>query len=186
MWMNHTEGHNPLTATRYTLYSWILFLLPLTFGVLLASIYDWSDFWVSVVIGLGCCVLVNNIIVVMYQLYTRRISILMILIQVYVACFFGIMFLAKAYVDVRLEFVLIAIFAINALLGVMYRKNLFLCGWCAKVILLFTISFPLVFAQIAYTYGWSPTMDAPGLMSSIAAAFTYYTGGLLHNYYYPS
>ncbi|MDQ0418129.1 hypothetical protein J2Z48_002318 [Croceifilum oryzae] len=185
--MNHTEGHIPLTATRYTLYSWVLFLLPLTFGVLLASIYDWSDFWVAVVIGLGCCVLVNNIIVVMYQLYTRRVSILMILGQVYVACFFGIMFLGKAYVDVRLEFVLMAIFAINALLGVMYRKNLLLCGWCAKVILLFTVGFPFVFAQIAYTYGWSSTMDAPGLMSSIAAAFTYYTGSLLNNnYYFPS
>lgn len=181
--MNRTEGHSPLTATRYTLYSWVLYLLPLTFGLVLTSIYEWSDFWATVIIALGFYVLINNVIVVMYQLYTRRASRLAILVQIYFACFFGLMIMGKAYPEVWLEFVLIGIFMINALLGVIYRKNLLVCGWYSKLLLLTTISFPFVFAQIAYVYGWSTSLDAPGLMSSVAAGFTYYCGSLVNSSY---
>lgn len=183
--MNRIEQHSSLTAARYTLYSWVLFLLPLTFGIILATVYDWSYFWTIVVIALGFFVLINNVLVIAYRLYNRSASKMAILVQVYFACLFGLMILGKAYPQPWLDFVLVTIFLINALLGIIYRKNIYDCGWYSKLVLLVTTSFPIAFAQYADYYDWSIALDAPALISSIAAGFTYYTGTLVNSYYRP-
>lgn len=166
-----------ITGTKYTLYSWVIFLLPFLAGVTLTTVFRFSLFWAVVLIGLTMFVLINNIVVVLYKLYLRPASRLAIVAQIYIACLFGLMLLGKAYNQWWLYLLLVLIFLLNTLLGLLYRKQIFSVGYFSRLVLLTTTMFPTGFAMWVY-YGtdWSTTIGAPGLIGSIAAGVCYVNG----------
>jgi hypothetical protein len=169
-----------ITATKYTLYSWVIFLLPFLAGLTLTTIFYFSIRWAVVLIGLTMFVLINNILVILYKLYTRPASRLAIVFQIHIACFFGLMILGKAYAKWWLYLVLVMIFLINSFLGILHRKQLFSAGLFSRIILLITTFFPATFAFWIYFFtDWPYTIGAPGLISSISAGFCYVNGAVV-------
>lgn len=168
---------------KYTLYSWVIFLLPFLAGLTLTTVFYFSKPWAIVLIGLAMFVLINNILVVLYKLYTLSMSRIVVVGQVYIACFFGLMILGKAYSEWWLYLLLILVFLLNTSLGLLNRKKIFAIGITTRTILTLTTGFPLGFAlwayygtDWAYTVDWAYTIVAPGLIGSIAAGFCYVSG----------
>jgi hypothetical protein len=170
-----TNGLN--NGFKYTLYSWVIFLLPFLAGLTLTTVFYFSISWAVVLIGLAMFVLINNILVVLYKLYDRPASRIAIVGQIYISCFFGLMLLGKAYSEWWLYFVLVLVFLINSLLGLLYRKQIYSGGILSRSILTLTIGFPVGFALwIYYGTDWPYTIVAPGMIGSIAAGFCYVNG----------
>jgi hypothetical protein len=173
---NSSDQNRIVNALRYTFYTWVLYLLPLLSGLTLLYVGQWSVFWLVIFICITLYTLINNLIVVWYRLYGRPMSKAALILQVYFACFFGVMILGKIYPTWWMYLALIVIFLINGLLGVIHRRSIYNCGWISFSILCITCLFPAVFALLIHMDDFSLSLGAAGLISSIAAGVTYYSG----------
>lgn len=174
--MGNLSEQKILNALRYSLYTWVLYLLPLLSGLTIIYVGQWSTFWLVVLLCVTFFTLLNNLIVIFYRLYRQPISKIALILQVYFGCFFGVMLLGKIDPEWWMYLALIVIFLVNGLLGFIHRKSIYDCGWITFLILCITCSFPAVYALLIRMDDFSLSLGAAGLISSIAAGITYYSG----------
>ncbi len=167
-----------LTAARYTLKLWVLYVLPFVSGLIITNFYEWSYFWPFLLLFLTLIIIVFNLVVVLQNWYRKPISRWSIIIQLYAACFFGTMLFGKALGNGTLYFILCSIFLINSLLGYYYRKNITACGPLSRTLLVVTTFFPAVYAWFFLDVhsSISTFLEAPGMISSICLGLTYFCG----------
>lgn len=174
-----------LTAARYTIKLWVLYVLPFVSGLIITNFYAWSYFWPILLLTLTIIIIVFNLTIVLQNWYHKPISRWTIIIQMYAACFFGTMLFGKALGEVSLYFVLGFIFLINALLGYYYRKNITSCGFISRTLLIMTTFFPIAFAWFFWDSHSSSSMflEPPSMISSISLGLTYFCGVIVESLY---
>jgi hypothetical protein len=185
--VNHnTHDRNiSLTAARYTLRLWVLYVLPFVSGLIIINFFEWSYFWPILLLLITLVVILLNLVVVFNDWYRKPIARYPIVLQLYAACFFGIMILGKALGDGLLYGLLTFVFLVNSLLGYYYRRNITACGTISRIILVLNTIFPITYALL-YVYfnsDISMFLEAPGMISSICLGLTYFCGVIVESIY---
>jgi hypothetical protein len=181
-----TQNRNiSLTAARYTLRLWVLYVLPFVSGLIITNFFEWSYFWPVLLLLITLVVIALNLVVVLNDWYRKPIARYPIIFQLYAACFFGIMILGKALGDLLLYGLLTFVFLVNTLLGYYYRRNITACGIVSRIILVLNTIFPITYAML-YLYFHSDLsmfLEAPGMISSICLGLTYFCGVIVESIY---
>jgi hypothetical protein len=174
-----------LTAARYTLRLWVLYVLPFVSGLIISNFFEWSYFWPLLLLLLTLVIIVFNLVVVLHDWYRKPIARYPIVVQLYVACFFGIMLLGKALENGLIYFILGSMFLINTLLGYYYRRNITACGPLSRTLLVINTLFPMVYTLFFLDYHSNITMfiEAPSMISSICLGITYFCGVIVESIY---
>jgi hypothetical protein len=179
-----TQNRNiSLTAARYTLTIWVIYVLPFVAGLIIINLFRWSYFWPSMLLLLTLVVIVLNLVVVVNDWYRKPIARYPFIIQLYAACFFGVMILGKAQDEAVLYVLLVFVFLLHALLGYYYRKKT--SGIIARIVLAIGTLFPIVYA-FWYVYildESSMFLEAPGMISSICMGLTYFCAVIVESIY---
>jgi uncharacterized membrane protein YoaK (UPF0700 family) len=179
-----TQNRNySLTAARYTLTIWVIYILPFVAGLIIINLFRWSYFWPSMLLLLTLVVIALNLVVVVNDWYRKPIARYPIILQLYGACFFGVMILGKARNEAVLYVLLVFVFLLHALLGYYYRKKA--SGVVSRIVLVIGTLFPIVYA-FGYVYWFHETsmfLEAPGMISSICMGLTYFCAVIVESVY---